>query len=98
MIQLWIGSLGKSGNAILARDCRSLGSREHDEEDRALVLMRFAENHDAENHDYEQLTEMFGTSAGAYRMQIGWSLGWLRPGLRVREQVPSAVHSSLPAV
>ena len=36
-----------------------------DEEDRALVLMRFAEN-----HDYEQLAEMFGTSAGACRMRI----------------------------
>ena len=36
-----------------------------DEEDRALVLMRFAEN-----HDYEELAEMFGTSAGACRMRI----------------------------
>ena len=36
-----------------------------DEEDRALVLMRFAEN-----HDYEALAEMFGTSAGACRMRI----------------------------
>ena len=36
-----------------------------DEEDRALVLMRFDEN-----HDYEQLAEMFGTSAGACRMRI----------------------------
>ena len=36
-----------------------------DEEDRALVLMRFAEN-----HDYEQLAEMFGTTAGACRMRI----------------------------
>ncbi len=36
-----------------------------DDEDRALVLMRFAEN-----HDYEQLAEMFGTSAGACRMRI----------------------------
>lgn len=36
-----------------------------EEEDRALVLMRFAEN-----HDYEQLAEMFGTTAGACRMRI----------------------------
>jgi RNA polymerase sigma-70 factor (ECF subfamily) len=36
-----------------------------DEEDRALVLMRFGES-----HDYEQLAEMFGTTAGACRMRI----------------------------
>jgi len=36
-----------------------------DEEDRALVLMRFAEN-----HDYEELAEMFGTTPGACRMRI----------------------------
>jgi len=36
-----------------------------DEEDRALVLMRFAEG-----HDYEQLAEMFGTTSGACRMRI----------------------------
>ena len=36
-----------------------------DEEDRALVLMRFAEN-----HDYDELAEMFGTSPGACRMRI----------------------------
>ena len=36
-----------------------------DEEDRALVLMRFAEN-----HDYEELAEMFGTTSGACRMRI----------------------------
>ncbi len=36
-----------------------------DEEDRALVLMRFAEG-----HDYDQLAEMFGISAGACRMRI----------------------------
>jgi RNA polymerase sigma-70 factor (ECF subfamily) len=36
-----------------------------DEEDRALVLMRFAEA-----HDYDQLAEMFGTTAGACRMRI----------------------------
>ena len=36
-----------------------------DEEDRALVLMRFAEN-----HDYEELAEMFGSTSGALRMRI----------------------------
>lgn len=36
-----------------------------DEEDRALVLMRFAEN-----HEYDALAEMFGTTAGACRMRI----------------------------
>ena len=36
-----------------------------DEEDRALVLMRFAEN-----HDYEVLAEMFDMTAGACRMRI----------------------------
>jgi RNA polymerase sigma-70 factor (ECF subfamily) len=36
-----------------------------DEEDRALVLMRFAEN-----HDYDELAEMFGTTPGACRMRI----------------------------
>jgi RNA polymerase sigma-70 factor (ECF subfamily) len=36
-----------------------------DEEDRALVLMRFAEN-----HDYDELAEMFGTTSGACRMRI----------------------------
>ena len=36
-----------------------------DEEDRALVLMRFAED-----HDYDALAEMFGTTAGALRMRI----------------------------
>ena len=36
-----------------------------DEEDRALVLMRFAEN-----HDYDELAEMFGTTSGALRMRI----------------------------
>lgn len=36
-----------------------------DEEDRALVLMRFAEG-----HDYDQLAEMFGTTSGACRMRI----------------------------
>jgi len=36
-----------------------------DEEDRALVLMRFAEG-----HDYDHLAEMFGTTAGACRMRI----------------------------
>jgi RNA polymerase sigma-70 factor, ECF subfamily len=36
-----------------------------DEDDRALVLMRFAEN-----HDYDELAEMFGTTSGACRMRI----------------------------
>jgi RNA polymerase sigma-70 factor (ECF subfamily) len=36
-----------------------------DEEDRALVLMKFAEN-----HDYEELAEMFGATAGALRMRV----------------------------
>jgi RNA polymerase sigma-70 factor (ECF subfamily) len=36
-----------------------------DEDDRALVLMRFAEN-----HDYEELAEMFGSTSGALRMRI----------------------------
>jgi RNA polymerase sigma-70 factor (ECF subfamily) len=36
-----------------------------DEEDRALVLMRFAEG-----HDYDQLAEMFDISPGACRMRI----------------------------
>ena len=36
-----------------------------DEEDRALVLMKFAEN-----HDYEALAEMFDTTPGALRMRV----------------------------
>jgi len=36
-----------------------------EEEDRALVLMRFAEN-----HDYEELAEMFGATPGALRMRV----------------------------
>jgi DNA-directed RNA polymerase specialized sigma24 family protein len=36
-----------------------------DEEDRALVLMRFAEN-----HDYDELAERFDSTAGALRMRI----------------------------
>ena len=36
-----------------------------DEEDRALVLMKFAEN-----HDYEALAEMFDSTPGALRMRI----------------------------
>jgi len=36
-----------------------------DEEDRALVLMRFAES-----HDYDELAVMFETTAGACRMRI----------------------------
>ena len=48
-----------------------------EEEDRALVLMRFAEN-----HDYEQLAEMFGTTAGACRMRIS----------RIREKLSAAAR------
>ena len=36
-----------------------------DEEDRALILMKFAEG-----HEYDALAEMFGTSAGALRMRV----------------------------
>lgn len=36
-----------------------------DEEDRALVLMKFAEN-----HDYEALAEMFDSTPGALRMRV----------------------------
>ncbi len=36
-----------------------------DEEDRALVIMRFAEN-----HDYDALAEMFGSTPGALRMRV----------------------------
>jgi RNA polymerase sigma-70 factor (ECF subfamily) len=36
-----------------------------DEEDRALVLMKFAEN-----HDYDELAEMFDASPGALRMRV----------------------------
>lgn len=36
-----------------------------DEEDRALVLMKFAEG-----HDYDELAEMFNASAGALRMRV----------------------------
>lgn len=36
-----------------------------DEEDRALVLMRFGEG-----HDYDELAEMFGTTPGALRMRV----------------------------
>lgn len=45
-----------------------------DEEDRALVLMKFAEN-----HDYEELAEMFGATAGALRMRVS----------RIREKLAS---------
>jgi RNA polymerase sigma-70 factor (ECF subfamily) len=38
---------------------------ELDEEDRALVLMKFAEN-----HDYEELAEMFDATPGALRMRV----------------------------
>ncbi len=36
-----------------------------DEEDRALILMKFAEG-----HDYDALAEMFGATAGALRMRV----------------------------
>ena len=36
-----------------------------DEEDRALVLMKFAEG-----HDYDELAEMFGSTAAALRMRV----------------------------
>lgn len=36
-----------------------------DEEDRALILMKFAEG-----HDYDELAEMFGATAGALRMRV----------------------------
>ena len=49
-----------------------------DEEDRALVLMRFAEH-----HDYEQLAEMFGTTSGACRMRIS----------RIREKLAAKAGS-----
>lgn len=45
-----------------------------DEEDRALVLMKFAEN-----HEYEELAEMFGSTAGALRMRVS----------RIRERLAS---------
>ncbi len=46
-----------------------------DEEDRALVLMKFAEG-----HDYDELAEMFGTTAGALRMRVS----------RIRERLAGA--------
>lgn len=42
---------------------RLLGSL--DEEDRALVLMKFAEG-----HDYDALAEMFDSTPGALRMRV----------------------------
>jgi len=36
-----------------------------DEEDRALVLMKFAEG-----HEYDELAEMFGTTSAALRMRV----------------------------
>jgi RNA polymerase sigma-70 factor (ECF subfamily) len=51
-----------------------------DEEDRALVLMRFAEN-----HDYEELAEMFGSTSGALRMRIS----------RIREKLATKGAKSL---
>lgn len=49
-----------------------------DDEDRALVLMKFAEG-----HEYEELAEMFGTSAGALRMRVA----------RIRERISSRAGS-----
>lgn len=46
-----------------------------DEEDRALVLMKFAEG-----HDYESLADMFGSTAGALRMRVS----------RIRERLAAA--------
>ena len=46
-----------------------------DEEDRALVLMKFAEG-----HDYESLAEMFDTTPGALRMRVS----------RIRERLAAA--------
>jgi len=46
-----------------------------DEEDRALVLMKFAEG-----HDYEALAEMFDTTPGALRMRVS----------RIRERLAAA--------
>lgn len=46
-----------------------------DEEDRALVLMKFAEG-----HDYEALAEMFGATPGALRMRVS----------RIRERLGGA--------
>jgi RNA polymerase sigma-70 factor (ECF subfamily) len=46
-----------------------------DEEDRALVLMKFAEG-----HDYEELAEMFGSTPGALRMRVS----------RIRERLAAA--------
>jgi putative ABC transport system ATP-binding protein len=51
-----------------------------DEEDRALVLMRFAEN-----HDYDELAEMFGTTSGALRMRIS----------RIREKLAAKAETML---
>ena len=51
-----------------------------DEEDRALVLMRFAEN-----HDYDELAEMFGTTSGALRMRIS----------RIREKLAARAGTML---
>ena len=46
-----------------------------DEDDRALVLMKFAEG-----HDYEALAEMFDTTPGALRMRVS----------RIRERLAAA--------
>jgi len=49
-----------------------------DEEDRALVLMKFAEG-----HEYDDLAEMFGASAGALRMRVA----------RIRERLATLADS-----
>ena len=52
-------------DAVDAADAASKLLDGLDEEDRALVLMKFAEN-----HDYEALAEMFDSTPGALRMRI----------------------------
>lgn len=49
-----------------------------DEEDRALLLMKFAEG-----HDYDTLAEMFGTTAGGLRMRVS----------RIRERLAAKAGS-----
>lgn len=52
-----------------------------DEEDRALVLMKFAEG-----HDYEELAEMFDSTPGALRMRVSR----IRERLAARPGTPGA--------
>lgn len=58
------GQPDPAASVAAAHDLEKLLSR-LDEEDRALVLMKFAEG-----HDYEALAEMFDSTAGALRMRI----------------------------